>query len=328
MFQRILVPVDGSVRAEQALPVAAHLARATGGTIILLRVVSIPSDFQVYSTVTPDVVQASLDAAQEEARSYLDGLANHLVLAGLPLQKEVVAGVNQTATVILSIVSERKIDLVVLCSHGYTGFKRWVLGSVAEKVVHLSPVPVLLLREGGVVPIGSQAQRHDVVRALVPLDGSAEAKAALAPAASLVVALAAPGKGALHLIRVAIEPPGHTFNPERQQAALARARRYLISTVEHIREGLVAPSIASLNLSLTWSVVPDGDVASSIINMAETGEDAEGAGTAGRCDLIVMATHGYSGLQHWAMGSVTERVLRATKLPMLIVRSNRANSPE
>ena len=68
------------------------------------------------------------------------------------------------------------------------------------------------------------------------------------------------------------------------------------------------------------SVVFDDDAAHAIIRMAENGEDAEGAGVFGRCDLIAMATHGRGGFQHWVLGSVTERVLGTTKLPMLVVR--------
>ena len=67
-------------------------------------------------------------------------------------------------------------------------------------------------------------------------------------------------------------------------------------------------------------VALDDDTAGTILHVAEDGEDAEGAGVPGRCDLIAMATHGHSGFQHWVLGSVTERVLGATRLPLLIVR--------
>lgn len=319
MFRRLLVPVDGSACAEEVLPVAARLARATGGTITLLRVVSLSPTVSVYPVVSPDVIQAWLDAALEEARSYLEGLTHHAVLAGLALQTEVVIGDRQPAATILSWEADRHMDLVIICSHGYTGFKRWALGSVAEKVVHLCSAPVLLLREGGLIPVSQPQQQHPVC-ALVPLDGSTEAKIVLEPAISLIAALAAPGKGTLHLMHVVTEPSSQTLRMERRAAALEKAKQYLSATVEQAREQLVVPAIASLHLAWTWSVVPDGDVAANIIQMAETGENTEGAGTPGRCDLIAMATHGYSGLQRWTMGSVTERVLRTTKLPILIVR--------
>jgi len=77
---------------------------------------------------------------------------------------------------------------------------------------------------------------------------------------------------------------------------------------------------ADLKLTVTWSVAVDADAAHALMRVAENGEDAEGAGVFGGCDIIAMATHGRSGLQRWAMGSVTERVLGTTHLPLLIVR--------
>ena len=71
---------------------------------------------------------------------------------------------------------------------------------------------------------------------------------------------------------------------------------------------------------VNWSVALDPDRANAIVRVAENGEDAQGVGAFGGCDLIAMATHGRGGLQRWAMGSVTERVLHMTKRPLLIVR--------
>ncbi len=109
-------------------------------------------------------------------------------------------------------------------------------------------------------------------------------------------------------------------DPEEHEHFLYKAKRYLSSTVEQMRAGLVAPVMANLKLPITWSVAIDTDVAEGIVRVAENGEDAEGAGVFGRCDVIAMATHGRGGVQRWAMGSITERVLSATKLPLLIVR--------
>jgi nucleotide-binding universal stress UspA family protein len=101
---------------------------------------------------------------------------------------------------------------------------------------------------------------------------------------------------------------------------LHKAKIYLNSIADQLREG----PLSHLDLSITWSVAVDTDVAHAIIRMAENGEDAEGAGVFGRCDLIAIATHGRSGLQHWVLGSITERVLGATKLPILVVRPEAA----
>ncbi|HEX6478067.1 MAG TPA: universal stress protein [Ktedonobacteraceae bacterium] len=80
------------------------------------------------------------------------------------------------------------------------------------------------------------------------------------------------------------------------------------------------PAIDDHSLEITTSVALDTDVANAIIRVAERGEDAEGGSVSGRCDAIAMSTHGFGGLQRWAMGSVTGRVLHATRLPLSIVR--------
>jgi nucleotide-binding universal stress UspA family protein len=74
------------------------------------------------------------------------------------------------------------------------------------------------------------------------------------------------------------------------------------------------------DLTLTWSVAIGKDVAETLISAAETGEDIEGSNVFGGCDLMVLATHGRGGLERWVLGSVTEHILGATRLPILIVR--------
>jgi nucleotide-binding universal stress UspA family protein len=78
-------------------------------------------------------------------------------------------------------------------------------------------------------------------------------------------------------------------------------------------------SLADLNLEFTSSVVVDDDIVRGIIRVAENGANSEGAEVFGGCDAIAMTTHGEGGLQHW-VGSVTERVLHTSRLPLLVVR--------
>jgi nucleotide-binding universal stress UspA family protein len=157
---------------------------------------------------------------------------------------------------------------------------------------------------------------------LVPLDGSALAKVALQPAAQLVAALAAPGQGAIHLVRVVKRDtlPGEVLDPVTKEHLLHKAKTYLASVAGHVREGIAA----ELKLAVTWSVALDTDAADAIIRVAEIGEDPGGAGVFGGCDLIALATHGRGGLQRWTMGSVAERVLVGTTLPVFIVRPQSA----
>jgi nucleotide-binding universal stress UspA family protein len=342
MFRRILVPLDGSELAERALLVAARLARACGGAIALLRVVPSPFEFTSQAAELAASTREAFYAEQARAADYLARITASALVAGVTTTAEVFRG--RPAEVILSVARSQQIDIIVMCSHGYTGMIRWVLGSVAAKVAFHAPVPVLVLREGGPVPAGPHPDATRPLRALVALDGSARAEEGIEPAASLIAGLAAPAQGALHLAQVV--KPANGDDGERDSDAnkviLYKAREYLSSTVNQLHEaGMVStaadlelpllsscPSAASLanavgetqRCRVSWSVAVDADVASALIRVAENGEDAEGAGVFGGCDIIAMTTHGYGGVQRWAMGSITDRVLRACKLPLLIVR--------
>ncbi len=312
MFRNILVPLDGSSRAEHALPVAARLAQATGGTVVLLHIISPSSEFDLYPASDVWTRQTRNDATYIQVRNYLESIANRSSLKDVRTETRIIAG--RPAATILSVVDTRHIDLIILCSHGYTGIKRWVLGSVAEKVTRLAIVPVLVLREGGPTLVGTPPHAEGPLRALIPLDGTAEAKAAIVPAAQLIAALSAPGPGALHFTRVVVLPDAEQISRSEREAIMHKAKQYLKATVGHIREGLVASPVADLKLALTWSVTIDDDIASGIIRVAEGGEDTQGIEASDSSDLIAMAT--YSG----TTGSIVGRVLCATRLPLLIVR--------
>jgi nucleotide-binding universal stress UspA family protein len=320
MLKRILVPLDGSPRAERAIPVAARVAQASGGSIILVRVVTTSVEFWPSPVPQPALAQIAIDADIASAEEYLEAITQSTSLANI--QTETVVLFGPTAPTILTVARSYHADIIILCSHGYTGMKRWVMGSVAQKVAQYASLPVLVLRERGSIPAAPHLDATRPLRVLVPLDGSSQAKAAIEPAASLIVALAAPASGALHLLRVV--KPSMTESTEEGQhhleSYLRKAKEYLRATADHLREGLVAPTVAAHKLTVTWSVAVDVDVAGGVIRVAENGEDAEGAGVFGGCDLIALATHGRGGMQRWAMGSVTERVLGATDLPILIIR--------
>lgn len=317
MFQRILVPLDGSSRAEQALPVAARIARATGASIVLLQVIPLPNEFVAYVTLEPIPMPLTTNTALHKVGTYLQQVAESKSLSGISMTYQVMVG--SAAATILSIVDEQAIDLIVLCSHGYSGIRRWALGSVAEKVTHHSPVPVLLLRDGGGMVVESP-QHEGAVRALVTLDGSVYSSSAILPAARLIAALSSPAQGILHLTQVVTPLDASGIGWKEKEILIREAKENLSAIVASTQEELVVHPLALLKFPITWSVTFDKDVASGIIKVAENGEDVEGVGVFGGCDLIAMATHGRGALQRWLMGSVTERVLHATKLPLLIVR--------
>ncbi len=167
---------------------------------------------------------------------------------------------------------------------------------------------------------------HRAIRALVPLDGSLHAETVLEPAARLVSALAAPGQGALHLLHVVQMEGAHNLDPSAKQSLLHEAEAYL----RNVAERFAREPFAGNSLAVTWSVVFDSDVGSAIIAAAESSSDivdANNLTSAPPYDVIAMASHGRSGFQLWALGSVTERALHASALPLLIVRSDSATTP-
>lgn len=319
MFKRIVVPLDGSARAECAIPVAARIAGASSASIVLVRVVTAPVNYRRPLGVPPDVEQHMLAAELDGAKRYLEESAASGTLAGILVETKVPVGPD--AATLLAEALSLPADLIVMCSHGYTGFKRWALGSVALKIARHSPVPVLVLREGGDVPTNIHPGGLRPVRVLVALDGSPLAEATLAPAAYLSTALSSPLPGMLHLARVVPWPP---LEDERQNDKVTAARvwaesdakAYLEGVEQRLREG----ELAGLHLSITTSVAVHAEAAETLMRMAEHGECLDEGERSGGCDLIALATHGRGGLQRWAVGSVTERLLGTTKLPLLVVR--------
>ncbi len=324
MFQQILVPLDRSVRAEQAIPVAARIARASGGSILLLQVVTTPIDYSPYLSQTSVLMQEKLEANHDAALYYLTSITDSKVLAGVEKNVEVLSG--DPAESILSLAHTQRFDLIVMCSHGPADLKRWKLGRVAQKVARHSPIPVLVLREGGIAPAHTLAKAARPIRVLIGLDGSALAEEALAPVAHLVTALSAPAHGALHLLQVISMPVDGDrlrhkafLSSGRVEQAQQAAEAYLNAAADRLRQG----ELADLKLSITSSVAMAADVADTIIKLAEHGEGTIGMPFMEGSDLIALATHGRGGVQRWVMGSVTDRVLGATKLPLLIVRPRR-----
>jgi len=325
MFKRILVPLDGSPRAECAIPVAARIVHATGGSITFLRVVTTTIDAAWFAMESPHLMQEAFEVERARASDYLTAIAQSQDLTRVDINLEVRSGIP--AQTILSVADSNKFDLIVMCSHGDTGLRRWVLGSVAQKVARYSPVPVLVLREGESLPTASYQGGARPVHVLVPLDGSSLAEAALTPAAQLSAALSAPAHGALHLVRVLRLPSMYEYGQddslaEAKKQGMLQAHAYLGAVEQQLREG----SLASLKLQVTSSAVVDTDVASALLKMAEVSEDMEDIEGFKACDAIAMATHGRSGPERWMMGSVTERMLGSTKLPLLIVRPQKTDA--
>lgn len=101
---------------------------------------------------------------------------------------------------------------------------------------------------------------------------------------------------------------------------MLRTQRAMRHLVMQLQQGSLAPSVALHQIPVIWSVLPDVDVASALLRVAEPGNAAEVSGASGGCQCIAISTHGRGGVQRWIMGSITERALSATTRPILLVR--------
>jgi nucleotide-binding universal stress UspA family protein len=297
MIKTILVPLDGSKRAEYALPVAARFARHTDDTLVLVRAVN--------SAPHPLIMQATVDRELKKAATYLKKVAASPELAGLKVTRTARHGA--AVPVILAAAIDYDADLIVMCSHGRTAMAHMMMGSVAETIACHASVPVLIVRKKGEPPEVSPTETSQPLRMLVPLDGTAYTETVLEPAVALLTALAPPTqKTALHLVRIVKSTPDE--NDE-----MWAAEKYL-STVKD--------RLTKQHLAVSWSVLNETDIARGITQtraLAENGEDTKRAYVFEECELIAMSNHGQEGLSLLMIGSVTERVsLHCTKCPILI----------
>ena len=328
MFERILVPLDGSKGSERAIPVAARIARAGFGSIVFVSVVLPPVEIGTYRVERAVPLKpGAFKRRMAEAADYLARIREIYAdeLAGIETEIDVADGA--ASPMIYTAASLEGVDLIVLCSHHEAGLKRWIFGSVAQEALRHSPVPVLVLNEHGTLPPAADVIRP--LRVLVPLDGSAFSEAAILPAAQLVAALAAPMEGEVHLFYVVDVPSVYgklkshvhitdVAQEEARQAAQREAETYIRS----MKEACEA-AFAGTALTVTSTIAFSTDIAGAIVKEAERATDGE---SAPRYDVIAMATHSRGPLPRLFAGSVAEHVLKTTTFPLLIVRPQSAET--
>lgn len=144
MYKKILVPLDGSKTAEGVLPHAKALAYSEGAELVLLTVADNPMDF-VFSD--PGIAERALEEQQARSKKYMAEVEGHLKAAGFKVS--VILREGAVADSILRAAEELQVDVIAMSTHGRTGPARWLLGSVADRVVRSSKVPVMLIRAKG-----------------------------------------------------------------------------------------------------------------------------------------------------------------------------------
>jgi nucleotide-binding universal stress UspA family protein len=318
MLKRILVPLDGSLLAEKALRVAARMARATNGTIVILRVIGEPTTYTPYMygadmAQNPQLAQDMIDLEQDTAETYLKDIASVDLLTGIQVDSTIIPG--SAGISILDTAKEERADVIVMCSHGETGFKRFALGSVAQYVSRHSSIPVLVIHGDDQDPFSLSTSTSHPVTALVALDGSELAEGVIEPAAYVVAALAEQNQGTLLLSTVA-NKQAESVKRGSEEFMRDGAKKYLAAMVDRLQ----GSDAGKLNLTIGWAITESKDVANALIEAAENGKVVESSMEYSVSDLIAIATHGRGGFKRLMTGSVTESILGKTSLPMLIVR--------
>lgn len=296
MYSRILVPLDGSKLSERALGPATSMARRCGARLVLLRV-PVATELLVAASAASAYgalyTEGSLKDAHNTARSYLNDIATQLATDDLAVQTRVIEG--DVAATILDVAHHEQVDLIVMSTHGYSGFTRWMLGSITERVLQHSPCPVMAIH-------GEEA----IERIMVPLDGSLLAEKALGFAEHLAGCFGAElllmhAVTQVDMVSVmSMEELEHGLGAETQAALRDEASAYLDGVVTRLKAGL--PRVSGTLLS--------GPAAGCIIEAADAND----------VDLVVMSTHGRTGFGRWIYGSITEKVLRSMPCSMLVIR--------
>jgi nucleotide-binding universal stress UspA family protein len=305
MFQSMILPLDGSSFAEEAVPLAGLLARAYGAQLHLVHVIR-PSPDVDFKTPEQDLEWRT--KVREAASGALGEMAGKLRREGVNARAEVREG--RVVDTLLACAEERKADLAVLTTHGAGGFRRWWLGSVADALLRRSEVPVLLVRPWDDTRDRTPEEpRFRTI--LVPLDGSRSGEKALPYAQSLRERLGAK----LVLVQVVPSPlevgtlygiPSVKVESEPRRRQKEAARAYLEEVAGRLGE----------------SGGGEGEVE---IRVMETSGAAEGILEAVRvtgADLLVLSTHGRGGFSRAVVGSVADKVIRGAVPPVLAIRAH------
>ena len=298
MYTGMLIPLDGSKIAEQVLPYARFLAKALSLPVELLQaadpetlaLLTDPAHSRYADTVWADKINTG--------RTYLEAVAGSFKGARVRCLVEK----GRAEDVVIDKAAADKNTLIVMATHGRSGIQRWLLGSVADKVLHGSSNHMFLVRA---TEQGKTTGETALKTVVVPLDGSALAEQVVPHVADLAkkMALQVVLLRAYALPASAVGDEFGTYTEELISGIESEAREYLASKVDEAKQN---------GLTDVVPIVKFGYGAEEIISVARETAD----------NLVAMCTHGRSGVGRWVLGSVTERVVRHSGDPVLIIRAS------
>lgn len=301
MAQSVLIPLDGSPLAEQAVPLGVSVARQLDISIVLVRAVPPKSHLKRFSRGTQYTPQQLSDPLRSTADGYLQEMVRRVTeVAEVSVVTQTVAG--NVGEAVVEAAENADAAYVVMTTHGRSGLARWALGSITDRVLRLATCALIVFRprDGRAIEL---ADLPTFERIVVPLDGSSLAELALDPAIQLAKAYSAK----LLLFRVLLHPPPHL--PEPQATAVLNAYQLTVGreTREYLADLVIRLSAQGLDVDYDVGVEP---VAEAILDFAD---DVQ-------ADLIAMTSRTREGLGRTLLGSVTDRIVRAGQVPVLITK--------
>ena len=296
----ILVPTDFSPYANCAMKYGVSIAKQYEGNVHFVHVL----DAAVVSGargsnmwLTRAETDTLLDSMREHASSRLTSLVQAASGAGVTAEQHIVQG--NASQEILRLALDLRCTLIVLATHGRSGFDHVVFGSVAEKVVRQSPVPVLAIKHPEHEFVKEYDLSLDIQRILFPTDFSAFSEKALPFAASLCREFSAT-LALLHATEIPVVLP--EFMPDSVMAIGPEMEVMARQTLDRMKESMEGVTVEGISVT----GVPHREI-------CRYAEDHH-------VDLIIMPTHGRSGLGHVLFGSVAEKVVRLARCPVLTIR--------
>lgn len=299
MYEAILVPLDGSKTAEKVLPYARYLAGKFKVPIELLAVVDV---VEIASHMTSEKVHfldTIIEDAVQHSTTYLRGVAT--TIAGTNVRCSVEKG--RAEDTIIEKAATDKTMLITMATHGRSGLNRFLLGSIAEKVLRGTVNPLLLIRAGD-----EKSQGEAMLKSIiVPLDGSELAEAVLPIVADMAKKLDLE----VELFRT-YHVPYNVYSGDEGLYAV-NYEELLAGLRDEAAEYLEkkAADLKRLGVAKVQCVTKEGLAADEIISLGRKTPD----------NLIAMSSHGRSGVRRWVLGSVTELVVRHSGDPVLVIRS-------
>lgn len=309
MIRNIIVPLDGSAFGEHALPWALSLARRTEATIHLAHVVAPVTT--AHARLSGSLIEPYSEVVRRRYEKYLDSIEAQLNEIGtFSIQTWLLEG--DVCDRLGSLAEELDAELILITTHGRGPMGRFWLGSVADRMVRTSPVPLFMVRPG-LTPLDLKKD-CTIKHALVPLDGSRLAEAILPH----VVPLCQAWKAELTLARF-VEPlhgqmqyqssAGFApLNPPMKEELDRMEKAHQEEASEYLRE--VVQKLESQNVSVHTHIACEDSPGPAVLKLAEEGD----------MNMIAMETHGRRGLPRFFMGSVADKVIRGTNNPILIHR--------